>query len=175
MMRWETTNTSWNMGNFDQIPGIFLFFFLTVMGFKYCNMLPGEVVEPPSLKVFDLTGHSLANQVSLDLFWAGVALNDFCKYVPDKIMILLQEAWVCFRLVHRLDCYTLDIFGNVFRVKLISWQSAAAESSVSCSAFVFFSLLFAVAGRCDRQFRPVWINRLLKSQPVLGPPATICI
>ena len=44
-------------------------------------------------------------------------------------MILLQEAWVCFRVVRVLDCHILDICGNVFRVKLISWQSVIAESS----------------------------------------------
>lgn len=72
-------------------------------------------------------------------------------------VILLQEAWVCFRVVHTLDyCYTLDVCGNVFRIKLISWQSVIAESSALL--LWFFSLLFAVAGLCSRQFRPVWTS-----------------
>lgn len=91
-------------------------------------------------------------------------------------VILLQEAWVCFRVVHTLDCHTLDICGNVFEGE--THLLAICDCwifSVACSALCFLACFFAVAGLCGRQFRPVWINRLLKSQPVLGPPATICI
>lgn len=110
---------------------------------------------PGALKVSDLTGHNPAKKISLYLLWAGDALNDLWSQFPAKPMdlcvVLLQEAWVCFHVVHTLDyCYTLDACGNVFRIKLISWQSVIAESSALLCGFS--SLLFAVARLCSRQF-----------------------
>lgn len=90
-------------------------------------------------------------------------------------VILLLEAWVgipscsCIRLLHfwhLWECFQGE-------THLLAICDCRVFSCLLCLCFL--ACFFAVSEPCVQHFRPVWINWLLKSQPVLGPPAILCI